>query len=65
MAKRKIEFEIGSGNVFRDLGLKNPEERLAKAHLAAQIMFILEERKLTQTAAAKLLGIAQPKVSNI
>jgi predicted XRE-type DNA-binding protein len=65
VAKRKITFEIGSGNVFKDLGLKNPEERLAKTQLATQIMFILEERKLTQTAAAKLLGIAQPKVSNI
>lgn len=51
--------------MFKDLRLKNPEERLAKAQLASQIMFILEERKLTQTAAAKLLGIAQPKVSLI
>jgi phage-related protein/predicted XRE-type DNA-binding protein len=65
MAKRNIKFEIGSGNVFKDLGLKNPEERLAKTQLATQIMFTLEARKLTQTAAAKLLGIAQPKVSNI
>lgn len=66
MAKKKrIEFELGSGNVFKDLGLKNPEERLAKAQLASQIMFILEDRKLTQTAAARVLGIAQPKVSNI
>jgi predicted XRE-type DNA-binding protein len=65
MARKKIEYEVGSGNVFKDLGLKHPEERLAKAQLASQIMFILEERKLTQTAAAKLLGIAQPKVSLI
>jgi predicted XRE-type DNA-binding protein len=65
MARRRIEHEVGSGNVFRDLGLKNPEERLAKAQLASQIMFILEERKLTQVAATKLLGIAQPKVSLI
>lgn len=65
MAKRRIEFELGSGNVFKDLGLKNPEERLAKAQLASQIMFILDDRGLTQTAAARILGIAQPKVSNI
>ena len=65
MVKRKVRFEIGSGNVFKDLGLKNPEERLVKTQLATQIMRILEERKLTQTAAAKLLAIAQPKVSNI
>lgn len=28
-----MHFEESSGNVFADLGLPNPEERLAKAHL--------------------------------
>ena len=65
MAKRNIDVEIGSGNVFKDLGLRNPEERLAKAKLAARIVLILEERGLTQAAAAKLLGVDQPKVSLI
>ena len=65
MAKRNIDVEIGSGNVFKDLGLRNPEERLAKAKLAARIVLILEERRLTQAAAAKLLGVDQPKVSLI
>jgi predicted XRE-type DNA-binding protein len=65
MAKQRIKFEVGSGNVFKDLGLKNPGERLAKTQLATQIMFILEERRLTQTEAGKLLGIPQPKVSHI
>ena len=35
MAMRKGEVTLGSGNVFKDLGLKNPEELLAKAKLAA------------------------------
>ncbi|WP_304511160.1 helix-turn-helix domain-containing protein [Aquisphaera insulae] len=52
-----------SGNVFADLGLKNPEELLAKAHLVQRIADIIAERKLTQIRAAKLLGIDQPKVS--
>jgi predicted XRE-type DNA-binding protein len=56
---------VGSGNVFEDLKLKNPEELLAKATLAAQIVQILEERKLSQTQAAKVLGVDQPKVSLI
>jgi hypothetical protein len=34
---RAIEVEEGSGNVFADLGLPNPEERLAKAALAFRI----------------------------
>jgi predicted XRE-type DNA-binding protein len=62
---RKSEIVVGSGNVFRDLGLKNAEALLAKATLAARIVQILEERKLSQTQAAKLLGVDQPKVSLI
>jgi len=65
MAMKKGEVTVGSGNVFKDLGLKNPEELLAKAKLAARIVQILEERKVTQTQAAQLLGVDQPKVSLI
>ena len=52
-----------SGNVFKDLGLPDSEERLAKAELASQIAGIIRKKKLTQTQAAKQLGINQPKVS--
>jgi len=65
MRKRKIEYEVGSGNVFKDLGLKNPEELLAKVKLASRIIDVIESRKLTQVEAAKLLGVDQPKVSLI
>ena len=65
MARKKVEVHVGSGNVFKDLGLKNPEDLLAKAKLAARIVQILEERKVNQTQAAKLLGVDQPKVSQI
>lgn len=60
-----IEVEQGSGNVFADLGLPNPEERLAKALLSRAIHKAIEARGLTQTQAAELLGCAQPDVSNI
>jgi predicted XRE-type DNA-binding protein len=53
----------GSGNVFQDLDLENPEEELVKAELTHQIYKIIIERGLTQTAAAKLLGLKQPDVS--
>jgi predicted XRE-type DNA-binding protein len=65
MATKKSAATISSENVFKDLGLKNPEELLAKAKLAARIVQILEERKVSQTQAAKLLGVDQPKVSLI
>lgn len=65
MAKRKIAVSVGSGNVFKDLGLKSAEELLAKTKLAARIVLILEERNLTQAQAASVLGIDQPKVSQV
>jgi predicted XRE-type DNA-binding protein len=67
MAKRedKIPVTAGSGNVFADMGLPEPEEELTKAQLASLIRQILERRRLTQVAAARLMGIAQPKVSAI
>lgn len=55
--------EAGSGNVFADLGLPNPELLLAKAELVRRIRDLIGERKLTQAKAADLLGIDQPKVS--
>lgn len=57
------DFEVSSGNVFADLGVPEPEEALAKAKLAVQIARVIALKKLTQTQAAKLLGIDQPKVS--
>jgi predicted XRE-type DNA-binding protein len=52
-----------SGNVFRDLGLPNPEQEMMKARLTLQIYRIIRERKLTQVQAGKALGIKQPHVS--
>jgi predicted XRE-type DNA-binding protein len=57
--------ETGSGNVFADLGLSNPEERLAKAQLVHCISEIIKERKLTQAKAGEILGIDQTKVSKL
>ncbi len=61
--KVAARVERGSGNVFADLGLSNPELALAKAELVQRIRQIIEERRLTQVKAAKLLGLDQPKVS--
>ncbi len=63
MKDEKTKYEKSSGNVFADLGLSKPEDRIAKAELARQISKIISRQKLTQEAAAELLGIDQPKVS--
>jgi predicted XRE-type DNA-binding protein len=65
-AKRKdaeIAVTVGSGNVFADLRIAESEEELAKAQLASHIRRVVEERGLTQAAAAELMGVDQPKVS--
>ncbi len=66
MAKKgeaKIPVTAGSGNVFADLGFAEPEEELTKAQLATEIWHAIKRRRLTQVAAAALMGIDQPKVS--
>ena len=62
---RKTKVEEGSGNVFADIGLPNPEEALAKAEIARQINRILAQRGLNQVQAGELLKIAQPRVSDL
>lgn len=62
---RRIEVEEGSGNVFADIGLSNPEERIAKADLAIRIAGAIRAQRLTQTRAAQILEIDQPKISRL
>jgi predicted XRE-type DNA-binding protein len=63
MPKRELDYTVSSGSVFADLGLPNAEELLAKAELAHKVTVLIRERGLTQSQAAKLLGVDQPKVS--
>ncbi len=61
----KPSFTKSSGNVFEDLQVSQPSEALAKSELAAIIAQAIRARRLTQTAAARVLGIDQPKVSEL
>ncbi len=63
MMTNEIKVQSSSGNVFADLELQNPEELLIKAELVRQISRMIDTRKMTQTEASQMLGIAQPKVS--
>lgn len=58
-------FEIGSQNVFRDLGVPDAEEHLVKAQLVFKIDTIMKRRRLKQSEAATLLGVKQPDVSRM
>ena len=63
--KDDLELVRGSGNVFRDFGHANADVEQLKAVLAAQIIKLLDARKLTVRAAATLTGIAAADFSRI
>ena len=50
-------------NIFAEIGLPNPEQKLLKAHLTLQIHKIVKTRGLTQAQAGDILGIKQPHIS--
>ena len=64
-AAARIGIEPSSGNVFADLGLPHPEERLAKAELARVIHVLVSEKDWTQRRAAQVLGIAASDMSDL
>ena len=61
------DFDIirGSGNVFRDLGHPDADREQLRALLAAQIIGVLDDRKLTVRAAQELTGVAAGDFSRI
>jgi predicted XRE-type DNA-binding protein len=61
------DFELvrGSGNVFRDFGDVDADTKQMKAHLAAEIIGILDRRKLTVRAAGELIGEDYSDISKI
>jgi predicted XRE-type DNA-binding protein len=61
--KNHEAIKPSSGNVFADLGLRDAPERQTKVRLALAIQQVMRERRLAQTAAARLLGVNQPKIS--
>lgn len=70
MQKRTVNgmtFLEGSDNIFRDLGFPEAEavNLLARSTLMIEIKNIIDERKLTQAEAAKILGVRQPRVSSL
>jgi len=61
MKTEMIEGEVvrtGGSNVFADLGLPNPEERLLKAQLMQAINSEIRRRALTQDQVSELVGLS-------
>lgn len=65
MASKVESVEVGSGDVFTDLGFQDAGERKLRVQLAMRINELLQERKLTQAKASSLFGIPQPHISDL
>ncbi len=58
-------IDVGTGDVFKDLGFTDAQERRLRTALAIRLNDLIKEHKLTQTAAAEIFGIAQSHVSEL
>lgn len=67
MEKVRSRVTRSSGNVFKDLGLGSAEaEHLAiRSELVIKIEKLLKARGLTQSEAAKIMHVSQPRVSDL
>ncbi len=52
--QEEIEFFVGSGNVFADLGLLDAEELQLKSHLGIEIRLVIKAKRLSREQAAQL-----------
>ena len=64
---QKLKITPSTGNVFRDLGFRREEAEhlLVRADLMIEVQKIIDSRRLKQKAAAKLLRVSQPRVSDL
>jgi predicted XRE-type DNA-binding protein len=62
-----IKITRGSSNVFRDVGFSEAEAKHLKmrAELMLRVQQTIRARGLKQGEAAKLLGVRQPRVSDL
>lgn len=64
--KSKVEsIDVGTGDVFLDLGFQDAGERKLRVQLAMRINELLQDKKLTQAKVAVLFGIPQPHISDL
>lgn len=62
---RSKDSHKGTDHVLSDLGIARAEEQSAKTVLAVKLNDLIEKRGLSQTAAANITGMTQPKVSQV
>jgi len=63
----RVKITRGSGNVFRDLGFSADEAQnlYLRSQLMTRIEQVVERSGMTQTAAARALGVTQPRLNDL
>lgn len=61
----RIKYEKSSANVFVDLGVSYPHVHVLRVSLAVKLIELMGKLELTQTEAARRLGIKQPEISRL
>jgi predicted XRE-type DNA-binding protein len=64
-SRKRTTIQRGTANVFADLAFPDADTHLLKAQLVSQVQDIMAERKLNQTAAARIMGVSQPDISRM
>ena len=62
--RKSTKVEVGSGNVFVDLGLKDADQLLGRSEIGFHVFKILEQKRLKPREIASILGIARSDVSH-
>src|SRR5688500_11340138 len=62
---KETAIRRGTKNVFADLGFPDPDTLLLKAQLMSRVQDTMQDRKLTQTEAARITGVSQPDLSRM
>jgi len=62
---KDLKFELSSGNVFADLGLRDAEKLKIKSGLVIQIIKAVRRLGVSQEEAYRRMGLPQPKISGL
>lgn len=65
LPRRKGKNPKGTDHVLLDLGFEDAEALSVKANLALKLNELIDERGLSQTEAAAIIGMTQPKISQV
>ncbi len=63
--KEKIEYTVSSGNVFKDIGVADPDIALIKSEISREIFGMMKSKNLSKSKAAEMIGITPEKMTDI